>query len=179
MIHKCYNTDNRLHGLLLLQLRKLCVCVCVWYFPVRNTQRYVMVHAWRSKDDFRCRSLLSTLFETGSFVVQRHVYHVIWPTSFQGFSCLSLPSYCGSIGITDVCVYMALWRFWGFALSSSCSCGNHVIHQVSLSPFAVCNKDYRLCFWTPRRLGSQVQDSSNFTYTTLDLGECLSSWVSL
>lgn len=67
MVHKCYHTGNRLHGPLSLQLRQLCVCVCD-ISPCVNMKRYIMVHAWRSKDDFRCRSLLSTLFETRSLL---------------------------------------------------------------------------------------------------------------
>lgn len=69
--------------------------VCDVYICV-NTFVFVhgMVCVWGSESNLRCWSSTFTLFQMGS-----HVYccalKVGWPESFQGFSCLCLPSHHG------------------------------------------------------------------------------------
>lgn len=47
---------------------------------------------WRSEDNLRCQFPLSTLFETGSFLVLHCICQTSWSQSFWGCSCLCFPS---------------------------------------------------------------------------------------
>lgn len=75
-------------------LRIVCLCVCVTFLCVRQSCRDV---GWTSSVHPcfpHCLSQSLPLFNA-------IIHQVIWPS---GFSCLCLPPYCESIGITDVCM---------------------------------------------------------------------------
>lgn len=60
-------------------------------------------HVWGGwwKDNFWHQFLSSSPFETVSLVLHCRILQASSPSPFQGFSCLHLPSPCGSVGVTD------------------------------------------------------------------------------
>lgn len=79
----------------------LCMCLCGWMWDVPAAS-----HMWKSEDNLGCyRSLLSTLFETGSLLFTVAYVNICKiccrPKTFWGYYCLYFPSPYSNSEITE------------------------------------------------------------------------------
>lgn len=79
-----------------------CVQVCPCVQACMNSDIYV-----EGRDNLRCQSLLSTLYETGSLIIHHGIRRASRPVSFWGFSARK-PWACRCV----LCVHSSAW-FWG------------------------------------------------------------------
>ena len=75
----------------------MCVCVCVQ--ACMNSDTHV-----EGRDNLRCQSLLSTLYETGSLIIHHGICHASRPVRFWGFSAQK-PWGCRCV----LCVRSSAW----------------------------------------------------------------------